>query len=115
MSTTLKSVIEALPAEIVYAPEDWEGRTFKNVFASDLISDILMNDGEDPLIITSLLSDQILRAAEVIGAAGVIVAHRKQIPPALGRAAEKLGVPLFVTPLTKFRTSVRTGRVMGIE
>ena len=115
MVTTLKSVVEALSAEAVFAPEGWEERTFKNVFASDLISDILMNDGEEPLIITSLLSDQIIRTAEVIGAAAVIIAHRRQVPPELGRAAEKLGVPVFFTPITKFRTSVRIGRIMGIE
>lgn len=109
---TLKTFIDALEAKAVSAPAGWEGREAGGIFVSDLISDILIADGEHILLITSLLSDQVLRAADVIGASAVILANRKAVPASLGKAAVRQGLPLFHTPLPKFETCVRLSRVM---
>lgn len=109
---TLKLLIETLNAKAVQVPAGWEDREIKKVFASDLISDILMTEGENILLLTSLLSDQVLRTAEVIGAVAVVLVNRKHIPAALGKAALKQGMPLFQTPLPKFEACVRLGPLM---
>jgi len=110
--TTLKALIDALAAEPLFAPDGWEQRRVSGVFASDLISDILVSDHEETLLLTSLLSDQVLRAAEVIGAVAVVLVNRRQIPAALGRAAAKQGMPLFYTPSAKFEACVCLGRLL---
>jgi hypothetical protein len=107
--TKLNALIDALAAEPVFAPEGWAAREVHGVFASDLISDILVSEGEETLLLTSLLSDQVLRTADVIGAAAVVLVNRRQIPDALGRAAQQQGLPLFYTPLSKFSCCVRLG------
>ena len=104
--------IEALNAKALNAPSGWEDRDISRVFASDLISDILITDGENILLITSLLSDQVLRSADMIGASAVVFVNRKNIPAALGKAAAKQGVPLFRTVLPKFESCVRLGPLM---
>lgn len=109
---TLKSLIETLGAKAVTAPDGWEDREIRKIFASDLISDILLADGENILLVTSLLSDQVLRTADVIGAMAVVLVNRKQIPAMLGKAAAKQGLPLFHTSLPKFESCVRLGRFM---
>jgi hypothetical protein len=109
---TLKPLITTLAAHVVSAPFGWEDRKIKTIFASDLISDILIANGENILLVTSLLSDQVLRTADVIGAAAVVLVNRKQIPAMLGKAAAKQGLPLFHTPLPKFESCVRLGRIM---
>lgn len=109
---TLKPLVEILDARAANAPAGWEDVAIGSVFASDLISDILIADGEQILLVTSLLSDQVLRTAEVIGAAAVIMVHRKHIPASLGKAAAQQGLPLFHTPLPKFEACIRLGRVM---
>jgi len=108
----LKPLIDALEAKAISAPADWDDVTIGSVFASDLISDILIADGEQILLITSLLSDQVLRTADVIGAAAVVLVNRKHIPASLGKAAVKQGLPFFHTPLPKFEACVRLGRLM---
>ena len=108
----LESLIEAMAAKPVHAPSGWESYEIKGVFASDLISDILITDGENVLLLTSLLSDQVLRAAAVIGAPAVVLVNRKHIPAALGKAAAKQGIPLFHTQLPKFESCVRLGCLM---
>lgn len=110
----LKTLIDVLEAEAVHAPVDWDGREVGGVFVSDLISDILVSEGEQTLLVTSLLSDQVLRTADVIGAAAVVLVNRRHIPVALGKAAAKQGLPLFHTPLPKFEACIRLGRVMEL-
>lgn len=107
----LKSVIDALGAAVVNAPDGWAQRRVGPVFVSDLISDILVSDGEGALLITSLLSDQVLRTAEIIGAAAVVVANRRYLPPSLGKIAAEQGVALFHTPLPKYDVCIRIGQL----
>jgi hypothetical protein len=109
---TLNMCVETLEASAVNEPAGWEDREIKGVFASDLISDILMADGENILLLTSLLSDQVLRTADVIGAVAVVLVNRKHVPAAIGKAAERQGLPLFSTPLPKFESCVRLGHLM---
>jgi hypothetical protein len=108
----LSIFIEALNTKMLNAPTGWEDRDINRVFASDLISDILITEGEHVLLITSLLSDQVLRAADMIGASAVVFVNRKHIPAALGKAAAKQGIPLFHTVLPKFESCVRLGPLM---
>ncbi|MFA6174308.1 MAG: hypothetical protein WC334_03300 [Kiritimatiellales bacterium] len=108
----LKPLIEALNAKTINAPSGWEEREIKKIFASDLISDILMTDGENILLITSLLSDQVLRTAEVLGAVAVVLVNRRHVSGTLGKIAAKQGLPLFYTPLPKFESCVRLGQLM---
>jgi hypothetical protein len=108
----LSVFIEALNAKALNAPSGWEDRDINRVFASDLISDILIAEGENILLITSLLSDQVLRSADMIGAVAVVFVNRRNIPAALGKAAAKQGVPLFHTSLPKFEACVRLGPLM---
>ncbi len=108
----LKPLIDALSAKPVNAPHGWDEREIKGIFASDLISDILIADGEDILLLTSLLSNQVLRTAEVIGASAVVLVNRQHVPIALSKAAAKQGIPLFHTPLPKYESCVCLGRLM---
>jgi hypothetical protein len=108
----LKALVEALNAKTLNGPSGWEDLDINRIFVSDLISDILISDGENILLITSLLSDQVLRTANVIGASAVVLVNRRQVPAMLGKAAAKQGIPLFHTPLPKFESCVRLGRLM---
>jgi hypothetical protein len=101
-----------LDAVTVSVPPGWESQSVDGIFVSDLISDILVSDGEHTLLITSLLSEQVIRTADVIGAAGVVLVNRAAIPESLCHAAAKQGLPLFHTPLPKFEACVRLGHIM---
>ncbi|HPR82920.1 MAG TPA: hypothetical protein PLD51_03590 [Pontiellaceae bacterium] len=108
----LKVLVEALNAKALNAPPEWEEREINRIFVSDLISDILIAEGENILLITSLLSDQVLRTANVIGASAVVLVNRRHVPVMLGKAAAKQGIALFHTPLPKFESCVRLGHLM---
>lgn len=107
----LKRVIDDLTAELLVAPEGWEAVSVRDVFASDLISDILVSEGDDQLLLTSLTSPQVVRTAALIGAAAVVLVHRRQTPPELIAAAREQSLPLFRSTMTKYDACVRIGRL----
>jgi hypothetical protein len=109
----LKQVVEALDATALVAPDGWEEIEIKDVFASDLISDILVSEGDDLLLLTSLTSPQVVRTASLIGSEAIVLVHRRQTPEALEAAARQHDVPMFRSAITKFEACVRLGKLMG--
>ena len=62
--------------------------------ASDLMSDVLLVDADDILLLTSLASDQAIRTAHIVGAMGVVVHDSKPLPSTMRQVAEQLTIPL---------------------
>ncbi len=107
----LKQIVEELDATLINAPADWGEQSVCSVFASDLISDILVSEGEGQLLLTSLTSSQVVRTAALIGAVAIVLVHRRQAPPDLEAAARKQDVLLFRSTLTKYDACVRISRL----
>ena len=75
--------------------------------ASDLMSDVLLVDADDILLLTSLASDQAIRTAHIVGAMGVVVHDSKPLPSTMSEVARQLKVPLVSSPLSKYESCVR--------
>ncbi len=110
----LKQVIETLAAAPLVEPDGWQELEIENVFASDLISDILVSEGDDQLLLTSLTSPQVVRTAALIGATAIVLVHRRQTPPELEAAARDQSMPLFRSTMTKYDACVSLGRVKDL-
>jgi len=82
-------------------------RKVGSVVANDLMSDVLLNDGEDMLLLTSLASDQAVRTANIVGAMCVVVHNAKPLPQTMCQVADALGIPLVSSPLSKYDSCVR--------
>ncbi|MBC8206378.1 MAG: hypothetical protein ISR85_04690 [Kiritimatiellales bacterium] len=111
----LKQVIDALDASPLYAPSGWEELECSNIFASDLISDILVSEGDEQLLLTSLTSPQVVRTASLVGANAIILVHRRQTPPGMEAAARQQELPLFRSTVTKFEACVRLGKLLEVS
>lgn len=102
-----------LMATTFYAPPNWSETQMEHVVASDLMSDVLVSPHVDHFVlVTSLASDQMMRTADLVGAAGVILVNDKQPPQSLLTLAEDLDLPLLGTALPKFETCVRIGNAL---
>ena len=108
----LKQVVDTLNATPVFAGAGWEDLEIGSVFASDLISDILVSDGDEQLLITSLTTPQVVRTASIVGAVAIILVHRRQVPDGLAASARAGEIPLFLSTMTKYDSCVRIG---GLE
>ncbi len=105
---TVRSILPALQATLLV--EEHVDRPFGRVVANDLMSDVLMVDDEDILLITSLASDQAVRTAQVIGAVAVVLVNGKEPPPSMVALARSLPMTLASSPLTKYEACIAVYR-----
>ena len=109
----LNHLFAAAQAQILWTDPAQADSNVLHVISSDLMSDVLMVDLERPLLLTSLVSDQSLRTAHVVGAAAVLVANGKTPPEDMVALAQKLAMPLARTALSKFDAAIALGKALG--
>lgn len=109
----ISDIVETLEATQVAGGES--SRTVGAVVANDLMSDVLLDDSEDILLLTSLASDQAIRTANIVGAMCVVVHNDKPLPQTMCQVADSLGIPLVSSPLTKYESCVRVWKFLQAE
>ncbi len=109
----LSELLQAVEAEVLWSDPAHDATDVVNVISSDLMSDVLMMDAEQPLLLSSLVSDQSLRTANVVGAVALVVANGKIPPPNMVELAQELGITLARTEMAKFEASVALGKALG--
>ena len=102
----IAEVAECLDGQLLVPGREPE-RHVGHVVASDLMSDVLVIDTDDILLVTSLASDQVLRTAHIVGAMGVVVSNGKPLPSTMREVARDLGMALVTAPKPKYENCVR--------
>ncbi len=105
-------IADTLEAKLLYGPADWKKIEIETVFASDLMSDVLMSDRDNLLLVTSLSTEQSIRSAGIVGSEAVVVANRKTVTEGMIELAKDQEITLLCTDLPKDETCVRLGRIM---
>ena len=82
--------------------ENYENAEIENVTAGDLMSEVLVFDKENLLLVTSLNSEQALNTANMVDALGVLLVNAKTPGTVMISLAEELGVALLSTPKSMF-------------
>jgi hypothetical protein len=108
----LIQIADILNAELIYGPRGWEKVSIHSVFASDLMSDVLMSDRDEMLLITSLSTEQSIRSAGIVGSEAIIIANRKTVTEGMIELAKEQSIALFCTEFPKYESCVRLGRMM---
>jgi hypothetical protein len=106
-------IVKTLDGTLVAGGES--DREVGAVVANDLMSDVLLNDGEDILLLTSLASDQAIRTANIVGAMCVVVHNSKPLPQTMCQVADTLGIPLVSSPLSKYESCIRVHDFLEAE
>lgn len=83
------------------------------ITAGDLMSEVLVVDEDNMVIVTSLNTDQVIRTADIVGAAGIILVNGKRPQPAMVELAENTGITLLSAPLNMFDACVRLGELQN--
>jgi len=108
----LGRIVDAVNAEPAWGPDGWEQINVETVFASDLMSDVLMSDRDDMLLITSLSTEQSIRSASIVGSEAVVIANGKTVTEGMIELARDQGIALFSSPFPKYESCVRIGRIL---
>ena len=75
---------------------------FHDIVVSDLMSDVLVTEHEDFLLVTSLASEQVVRTADIVDARAILLSNGKSPQPAMRKLAELQGLPVLTSPLPTF-------------
>jgi hypothetical protein len=106
-------LVHTLKGDLLVRSKSAEERRIQAVVASDLMSDVLVVAQEDFLLVTSLASDQMIRTADLVGAAGVVLVNGKRPPASVLRLAEDLDITLIRTPLPKYEACLAIGSALA--
>lgn len=108
----LQRIAHALDAEMICGPDGWEKINIETVFASDLMSDVLMSDRDELLLITSLSTEQSIRSAGIVGSEAIVIANNKTVTKGMIELAQDQDIVLLCTSHPKYESCVRLGRIM---
>jgi len=85
----------------------------RHVTAGDLMSEVLVFDLEDLLLVTSLNSEQVLRTAHMIDAAGVVLVNDKVPNESMIALARSLDTTLLSSPRSMFEACVALNELLS--
>ncbi len=98
----LEEVLKIVAGEIL-TEEDNLNMEVEGACAADLLSDVLAFTEEgDTLLITGVISTQVLRVAAILHIPAIVFVRGKRPPEKVIAAAKEQGIALITTPRTMF-------------
>ncbi len=104
-SMTIVDVREILNADVL-SGDDLSARVM-DVGAADLLSDVLAMSKTGSLLLTGLVSTQVIRTAVVADLCGVVFVRGKKPGAEILALAKESNIPVLGTPLTMFEAAGR--------
>ena len=103
---TLREIQEILQADILVG-EDLLDMEVKTAFGADLMSDVLAFAKSGSLLITGLTNPQVIRTADILDIAAIIMVRGKVPSPEAIELAREIPIPVLSTKLILFETAGR--------
>jgi hypothetical protein len=94
----LGELAERIGATIGPGGRNTSSAEVERIYAGDVISDLLREASEVTLLVTSLVSPQLLRVAELMDVPGICFVDGRLPEPAVVAAAAESGIVLLVSP-----------------
>ncbi len=102
----LRDVKELLDAEVI-AGEEKLDMEVKTAFGADLMSDVLAFAKAGSMLLTGLTNTQVVRIANVLDIAAIIIVRGKKLPAETVELAKELHIPVLATKYILFETAGR--------
>ena len=102
----LREVIDILDAEVVVGEDNMELEV-KTAFGADLMSDVLAFAKAGSLLLTGLTNTQVIRTANVLDIAAIILVRGKKPSTETIALAKELKIPILATKYILFETAGR--------
>jgi predicted transcriptional regulator len=99
----LREVQEILNADVIVGHDQLDREVDKGACA-DLMSDLLVYCKTGSLLLTGLANSQVVRTADVLDAAAVVLVRGKRPFPETIQLAEELHIPILATKYILFET-----------
>jgi predicted transcriptional regulator len=103
---TLHEIKELLEAEVLIGEEQMEMEV-KTAFVADLMSDVLAFATAGSLLITGLTNPQVVRTADVLDIAAILMGRGKRPSQETSQLAQELNIPILTTKYILFEIAGR--------
>ncbi len=110
---TLKEIADDLECEIIHKGKNFSTSEIINVSAGDMMSEVLVSDEENRILVTALTTDQVIRTADIVEASGIILINGKQPQNSMRNLAVESDINLLSTNHSMFETCIRLGKLLG--
>ncbi|HAK45550.1 MAG TPA: hypothetical protein DCO79_06480 [Spirochaeta sp.] len=87
----------------------------KHVAASDLMSEVLVAEEENLMLITALNTEQTIRTAHIVDALGILLVNGKTPQPGMVRLAEEFDIALISTKKSMFESCAAVHSMLNGE
>ncbi|HUX21005.1 MAG TPA: hypothetical protein VMW69_07170 [Spirochaetia bacterium] len=112
-TTNLLNIEDNLACTVFVASPSPGEVVVRDVVASDLMSDVLAADASEFILVTSLVSEQVVYTADIVGAAAILFVNDKRPHLETVALAEKRKIPLLSTKDTFFECCLALGELLG--
>jgi predicted transcriptional regulator len=102
----LREVQKILDAEVLVGGDKLHMEV-RTAFGADLMSDVLAYADSGCLLLTGLTNPQVIRTADVLDIAAIILVRGKRPPPETIQAAQEINIPLLTTKYILFESAGR--------
>lgn len=110
---TFKEIVEHISCDIINKGNDFDTAVIENVSAGDMMSEVLVGDEDNRILVTALTTDQVVRTADIVEARGVILINGKRPQTSMKTLAEESGLTLISTKNNMFTTCIELGKLLG--
>lgn len=93
--------------------ESFGTKEVEHIVASDLMSEVLVAEEENLLLITALNTEQTIRTAHIVDALGVMLVNGKVPQPGMIKLAEQFDLALLSTKSTMFNSCAAVHSMMN--
>lgn len=101
---TLNEIAAILNADVLVG-QDQMDMEVKTAFGADLMSDVLAYAKSGSMLLTGLTNPQVVRTADILDIAAIIMVRGKHPAPETIQLAEELKIPILSTRLILFETA----------
>ncbi|MCQ2604426.1 MAG: hypothetical protein MJ215_05225 [Spirochaetia bacterium] len=110
---TFKEITEYITCEVINKGRDFDTFDIKNVSAGDMMSEVLVGDEENRILVTALTTDQVVRTADIVEACGIILINGKRPQASMKQLAIESDLTLISTKNNMFTTCIELGKLLG--
>ena len=110
---TFQQIIDALKCEVIHKGNNFDSLNIINISAGDMMSEVLVSDEENRILVTALTTDQVIRTADIVEAIGIILINGKQPQNSMRNLASESDMTLLSTGLSMFEVCIVLGKLLG--
>lgn len=110
---TFKEIAEYIKCEVINKGKNFETADIKNVSAGDMMSEVLIGDEENRILVTGLTTDQVVRTADIVEACGIILINGKKPQASMKELAIESDLTLISAKNNMFDTCIELGKLLG--